>query len=1245
MKSHHLRTLGVLVAALVLIVVVTSGSVSASGTFSPTVSLELSTTRATAHPDARLTIDNSGSAADENIKSMTMRLPDGLWGSMAAATKCDYDDVEVAECSVSSQIGTVDSTATIDQSDARLRGKVYLTEPAPDHASTDPAGISVVVPAKVDNVDLGNVVVNARVIVRNGPTGASSTPNAVGPVQGVNTIVDEVPQSITDSHGRSVSFHLEKMRIDLVSDLDGPKPPLLTNPSSCSTLTVNAQFTSWQSSSATVADQTPPTTTDCSTAKFAPSVEMVASNTQAGSLTGLTAQIDFPTGSATAKSVRSYLPAGFAPNFPSFGAQADQCPASTATLASSSFDPTACPAQAKIGTVTLTTPLLADPVVGDVWLINKSPLPWLGIDINPGVSPSNPKGVIIRLSGVTATPQLDPTCDPLTDPSGQCQSQISVLFNNIPDAPVTSMTLSMDGPDRTGVGNTTLSGKILSIATASDPMCQPKDEFVTSMISNAGASVTSTSVNSQAMTGCNAQAVALPDDVGSVVGKTTADHTPDVVFTGVGPFTCAVDQTATAAPCTSPWTTQNLNSGVHRVFVTGDNGQAIATRGFSVQDTPPTPDTTAPEATITSPPTSIADSDVTLQFSSNESANFQCTISLGGAISGAYLPCSDGLTVSGSASAQSLNSGPLRAGLMYTFAVRAQDAAGNVGAPDTATFTVDIPFAPSFQADVSDTAARAHPDLDVTIENPSHEDLKDIEFQMPNGFFGALTGVASLCSLTDADAGNCPTSSKVGTVDTEAAVDESTVRVSGDVFLTQPRNSLLEPASLSIKIHPAIQEVVFDDIVVTANLKVRGEAEGIDTFALDLPTSATNAIDGTTEFDMRKMVLKLRTGAGAAHPLLTNPSSCAPASFDAKFTGADSSVQTASQTFDVTGCSSLPFGASLAITQSDSDTGSSAPAASSDAKRVNVNFSANLTANPDGSAIKNVTLTLPEPLTIDVGHLPPVCQIAQAALKACPASSAVGTVVANTPLLPEPLNGTVYVLKSETALPRLLIALRGRINTDIIAVNRFVGQNFNIIQTEIENVPDAPISSFSMMVNRFLMTRETTCNTPPSAWNITGSMTAQSGAVTPVNNPLQFTCNTSPQADNPTFKKPKVKGKGKKFTLSTAVQTQDGKKIKKLTIKLPSGLKFESKATTAKKIAKYVQIKADGKKLKAKCIKRKRSNVIEINFCKKQVRKISVSMKKGSLNARKKFTNKKPPKLSVKVVDSSNKSRTARQIP
>jgi hypothetical protein len=194
--------------------------------------------------------------------------------------------------------------------------------------------------------------------------------------------------------------------------------------------------------------------------------------------------------------VRVNEPSAIAPNYPAFGDTLDQCPASAAPNASSIFDPTNCPPQSFVGTMTINTPLLPTPLTGKVYLITKAPLPWLGVAFDqPGIS--------VRLTGVTSTPQVDPTCDPTdldTNPLG-CVSQISIVFNSLPDVPMTGIQLVLDSPSRTGINNITLPGRILKIAKPGDPSCQPTTAGSAAFTPFSGTGVVTRSVNAT-VTGC-----------------------------------------------------------------------------------------------------------------------------------------------------------------------------------------------------------------------------------------------------------------------------------------------------------------------------------------------------------------------------------------------------------------------------------------------------------------------------------------------------------------------------------------------------------------------------------------------------------------------------------------------------------------------------------------------------------------------------------------------------------------------
>ena len=760
----------------------------------------------------------------------------------------------------------------------------------------------------------------------------------------------------------------------------------------------------------------------CDTVKFAASeFNFTATDPVAAQETGFTTQVDVEEGSASMSALTVKLPAAIGLHYNSFGVSSDRCgllPDPDEQV----FDPSLCPpnGQSKIGEVTLTTPLLDGPVTGDVHLVDKTPNPWIGIDVNPNIS-GNPAGVTIRLMGTTSVPQRDPTCNsPVNNGSNPCQANVVVNFSNLPDAPLTSVTLVANGPSRTG-DMATLSGETLAITNGSS--CQPFDEVLADFTSHSSVDDIQTSTfrkSAQAstvgLTGCTADPI---DISGSVVGTETTDTTPTFDIapgTSPGPnFFCGIDAFNGSFPGTACSTTYtrgtSVAAGSHRVYA-ATSGTTITstnntTRGFAVIDTPPAIGP-APSTAFDGTPPATTGTTPSFDFTANEDSVFQCSLD-----GGAFLPCGSGAP-SQADSYTVTSDNAFLPGSTHTFAVRAQNAEGTVDlTPASVTFEVSVAFAPTFDAISTNMQARAHPDLDIEITNNSEEKIDDTIIKLPDGFFGGLQGVQSICPVATAAAGNCPATSKVGTVDTEASVDgsETIVRISGEVFMTEKLQAG-DAAGLSIKVDAQIGGpggVDLGSIIVPGRLMIRGQAQGIDSLVVDIPKSIDPVVtvpgnpfgDTETFFNIRKITLKLRTGAGAAQPLLTNPSSCSTSNFSAEFTGNGSPSPSTTGPelvpYTTTGCELLGFSPAL----------SASVVRSADGKPIDsteyqpINLSATLAASPDQAGIQKASVLLPKPITIDVLKLPiGLCEQAQYETNTCPASTLIGNASATSPLLP-----------------------------------------------------------------------------------------------------------------------------------------------------------------------------------------------------------------------------------------------------
>ena len=101
-------------------------------------------------------------------------------------------------------------------------------------------------------------------------------------------------------------------------------------------------------------------------------------------------------------------------------------------------------------------------------------------------------------------------------------------------------------------------------------------------------------------------------------------------------------------------------------------------------------------------------------------------------------------------------------------------------------------------------------------------------------------------------------------------------------------------------------------------------------------------------------------------------------------------------------------------------------------------------------------VTLPKGEQLDNAHIGTVCRRGEFAADSCPANSLVGHAIVTTPLLDEPLEGSVYLRASTHKLPDLVMDLEGQIDIELAGrVDAISGR----LRTTFESVPDAPVTS------------------------------------------------------------------------------------------------------------------------------------------------------------------------------------------
>jgi hypothetical protein len=263
------------------------------------------------------------------------------------------------------------------------------------------------------------------------------------------------------------AVHLTQLSLTLQGNTGAPAHPLVTNPSACPATSVTATTTATASDGSSAQAVTPYPVTNCAAVQVSQTLDASFTDPTAGHLTNATVTTSFPLGSSAVSGVSFGYGQGLGYNWGGAigDTSTDACPV-TSNNNAPSFDPSSCPPQAKIGTVTLTSPLFAAPLSGKLYVVQKSPVPLLAYDVNAG-------GARFRASIAQSFPQIDPNCDPTDVDSGTtCYSQIQITMTT-PPIPLTQISIAYSGD----AGRMAASGNFLStniLALESGPCVSPK---------------------------------------------------------------------------------------------------------------------------------------------------------------------------------------------------------------------------------------------------------------------------------------------------------------------------------------------------------------------------------------------------------------------------------------------------------------------------------------------------------------------------------------------------------------------------------------------------------------------------------------------------------------------------------------------------------------------------------------------------------------------------------------------------
>lgn len=345
-------------------------------------------------------------------------------------------------------------------------------------------------------------------------------------------------------------------------------------------------------------------------------------------------------------------------------------------------------------------------------------------------------------------------------------------------------------------------------------------------------------------------------------------------------------------------------------------------------------------------------------------------------------------------------------------------------------------FLPSFSAGSVNPVAGASSPFTLNVQKPDgHADLNGLRLEMPEGLLATIKG-------------NLGT--RVGTATVAAGPGSSPFYLSGPVVLEGAYGDA--PYSLRVTVPAKAGPFDLGDVVVRQKVYVDPNDAHVTVVSDPLPTIVKGVPVRLQKLDV----------AVDKPGFMRNPTSCAQKQVSGTLAAVGGQTAAVSSRFQVGGCDKLPFKPTLKMEMTD-------PKATTQGKTTP--FVATVKQNGGQAGIKKAVVTLPPTLALMTKNAKELCTPAQAAARACPEGSIVGSASAVTPLLDETLTGPVYFVEGTRTtatgrvvptLPKLWVALRGPIAVDLWADTDVA--NDRLVNT-FAFVPDAPISTFELKIN------------------------------------------------------------------------------------------------------------------------------------------------------------------------------------
>jgi hypothetical protein len=368
-------------------------------------------TQAGGSPDVTVGVTFASPGAD-TLKDATLSLPPGLLANPSAPMVCTAAAFQAETCPASSQIGdgTITATAATFGTTLRLPVGFFLLTP---QSSAELARIGVI--ANFDDFPVASISAPVRLRTSSGT--------------GLDISLNDIPNQVS-----GIGAQINELSMRLYGTVNGGH--FIRMPTSCAAADTHLTIDSYGSPATQVPADASFTPTGCAALAYAPHLAAQVSPDTGDNGAAFDASITQTGAEAATKDVTLTLPSGLSPRL------------SALSSACGAGDVSTCPA---VGTATVTTPLLPQPVQGKLVLAaNTSGLPSLDAVFPPPFA--------LTLKG---TPSVS---------SGGVQA----TFGDIPDFPITKLQVHLNG----GSG---------SLLTAGPDLCSQTQSAVGLLTAHSGA--------------------------------------------------------------------------------------------------------------------------------------------------------------------------------------------------------------------------------------------------------------------------------------------------------------------------------------------------------------------------------------------------------------------------------------------------------------------------------------------------------------------------------------------------------------------------------------------------------------------------------------------------------------------------------------------------------------------------------------------------------------------------------------